>query len=190
MAVLINGLRAVEPELEFYRVAPGGATAVELSGDDRVRVIDRHGGQQAELTARGGGGLAALGLEREAKNGGLTLFGPDSRPGSEVELTAHDATTLIVAAPGGRIVDGEPPASELMIEVRRATPRTREQAELPPPLADPRLDFRIDKATASSYEVKAGEYIQVIDVQGRQCSDFLAFHAAKLQNGFERGLDA
>jgi aminomethyltransferase len=190
MAVLINGLRAVEPELEFYRVAPGGATAVELSGDDRVRVIDRHGGQQAELTARGGGGLAALGLEREAKNGGLTLFGPDSRPGSEVELTAHDATTLIVAAPGGRIVDGEPPASELMIEVRRATPRTREHAELPPPLADPRLDFRIDKATARSYEVRKGEYIQVIDVHGRQCSDFLAFHHDKLQNGIERGLDA
>ena len=30
----------------------------------------------------------------------------------------------------------------------------------------------------------------MIDVQGRQCSDFLAFHAAKLQQGLERGLDA
>ena len=30
----------------------------------------------------------------------------------------------------------------------------------------------------------------MIDVQGRQCSDFLAFHAAKLQRGVERGLDA
>jgi aminomethyltransferase len=190
MAVLINGLRPTEPGLEFYRVPPGGVTEVAIRGDDRVRVIDRHGGQTAELTARGGGGLAALGLQRETTNGGLTLFGPDSSPGSDIEITAQDATTLVVAAPGGRIVDGDPPATELMIEVRRANPAAGEQPELPAPLADPRLDFRVDKATARSYEVRQGEYIQVIDVQGRQCSDFLAFDAAKLQNGIERGLDA
>ena len=38
--------------------------------------------------------------------------------------------------------------------------------------------------------MRKGEYIQVLDVQGRQCSDFLAFHAGKLQRGLERGLDA
>ncbi len=86
MAVLINGLRPTEPGLEFYRVAPGGATEVAIRGDDRVRLIDRHGGQTAEITARGGGGLAALGLDRDTNNGGLTLFGPDSRPGSEIEI--------------------------------------------------------------------------------------------------------
>jgi aminomethyltransferase len=190
VAVLVNGLRPTEPGVEFYRVAPGGATAVALEGDDRVRLIDRHGGQTAELTANGGAGLAALGLEPDAKSKALQLFGRDSRPGSELELVTQAATTLIVAAPGGRIVDGDPPASELMIEVRRANPATREQPELPPPLAEPRLDFRVDRASALSYEVKQGEYIQVIDVQGRQCSDFLAFHRAKLENGLERGLDA
>jgi aminomethyltransferase len=30
----------------------------------------------------------------------------------------------------------------------------------------------------------------VIDVKGRQCSDFLAFHSGKLQEGLERGLDS
>ncbi|MBV8944503.1 MAG: glycine cleavage system aminomethyltransferase GcvT, partial [Solirubrobacterales bacterium] len=94
------------------------------------------------------------------------------------------------AAPGGRIVDGDPPASEVLIEVRRANPETRDQFDVPSPLAEPRLDFRIDPASARSYEVRAGEYIQVIDVQGRQCSDFLAFHRHKLENGLERGLDA
>jgi aminomethyltransferase len=191
VAVLSSGLRPRDPGLEFYRVAPGGATEVAIQGDDRVRVIDRHGGQTAELTARGGEGLAALGLETEtALGGGLTVFGRDSSPGSDIELTAQAPTTLIVAAPGGRIVDGDPPASELLIEVRRANPARPEQTELPPPLAEPRLDFRINAATASSYEVRAGEYIQVIDVQGRQCSDFLAFHYEKLQRGIERGLDA
>ncbi len=64
------------------------------------------------------------------------------------------------------------------------------QLELPPPLAEPRLDFRVDKATALAYEVRAGEYIQVIDVEGKQCSDFLAFHRGRLESGVERGLDA
>ncbi len=191
MAVLVNGLRPREPGVEFYRVAPGGATEVAIEGDDRVRVIDRHGGQTAELTARGGEGLAALGLNGEAgRNGGLMLFGPDSKPGATISLTAESATALIVAAPGGRVVDGDPPASELLIEVRRANPARPEQTELPPPLAEPRLDFRVNAATASSYEVRKGEYIQVIDVQGRQCSDFVAFHSDKLQRGIERGLDA
>src|SRR5580704_9869816 len=190
MAVLVNGLRPTEPELEFYRVAPGGATEVPIRGDDLVRLIDRHGGQTAEVTARGGEGLAALGLGGETKNGGVTVFGRDSRPGSELSIQAQSATTLVIKAPGGRIVDGDLPASELLIEVRRAAPEARAELELPPPLAEPRLDFRVDRASALSYEVKQGEYIQVIDVQGRQCSDFLAFHAAKLQRGLERGLDA
>jgi aminomethyltransferase len=191
MAVLVNGLRPTEAGVEFYRVAPGGATEIRIEGDDRIKLIDRHGGQAAKLTARGGDGLGALGLRTDgAENGGLTLFGPESRPGSEITLVAEDPTTLIVSAPGGRIVDGDPPASELLIEVTRAHPIIREQLELPPPLAEPRLDFRVDKASALSYEVKQGEYIQVIDVQGRQCSDFLAFHHDKLQKGIERGLDA
>ena len=71
-----------------------------------------------------------------------------------------------------------------------AQPRTYDQLELPPPLAEPRLDFRVDAATALAYEVRAGEFIQVIDVEGKQCSDFLAFHRRKLESGLERGLDA
>ena len=63
------------------------------------------------------------------------------------------------------------------------------EVELPPPLAEPRLDFRVDKASALAYEVREGEYIQIIDVKGKQCSDFLAFHAQKLEHGLERGLD-
>ena len=47
----------------------------------------------------------------------------------------------------------------------------------------------MDRASALSYEVREGEYIQVIDVRGRQCSDFLAFHRQKLENGLERGMD-
>ncbi len=186
-AVLLpGGLLAPDPARESYRVAPRGVTEVILAGDDRIRIIDRHGGQVAVLS----GGLEAVGLTHDATASTVTLFGPTSSPGEEVELVAGRDTRLAVAAPGGRIIDGEEPASELLLEVHRAIPRTREEVELPPPLAEPRLDFRIDAATAQSYEVRAGEYIQVIDVFGRQCSDFLAFHRQKLEGGVERGLDA
>jgi aminomethyltransferase len=184
--LLPGGLLAPDPALETYRVQPGGTTEVKLGGDDRIRIVDRHGGQSAELS----GGLEALGLEQDAGAKTATLFGPESSPGSEVELTADRDARLLVGAPGGRVVDGETPPSELILEIRRAAPRTREEIELPAPLAEPRLDFRVGAATASSYEVKQGEYIQVIDVRGKQCSDFLAFHAHKLHDGTERGLDA
>ncbi len=177
---LVGGLLARDPALETYRVPPGGATEFSLHGDDRIRIIDRYGGQVAHLS----GGLDAVGLKEER------LFGPDSAAGSEAELVADRTATLRVAAPGGRIVDGDEPATELLIEIRRANPQTRDAYQLPAPLAEPRLDLHIDAATARSYEVKQGEYIQVIDVQGRQCSDFLAFHSHRLQEGLERGLDA
>jgi uncharacterized protein YcgI (DUF1989 family) len=41
-----------------------------------------------------------------------------------------------------------------------------------------------------TYEVKAGEYIQIIDTSGRQCSDFLAFDKAKLDKKIESIIDA
>jgi aminomethyltransferase len=217
---LVGGLLPREPGLETYLVRPGGATVVVLGGDDRVRIVDLHGGQEAELTALNDDGeddAAALGLRadapasvlrgligaadgflaalrargldpREAK--AIRLFGLQSDPGSDVSFAAERATTLVVAAPGGRIVDGDPPASEIVVEVRRADASPRSELELPPPLAEPRLDFRIDPASALSYEVHAGEYIQILDVRGRQCSDFLAFHRHKLEAGLERGLDS
>jgi aminomethyltransferase len=97
-----------------------------------------------------------------------------------------------VSAPAGvpLVVEGGVPASDVLVEVQRATPRGDGDPVLPEPLAEPRLDFEVPRASALAYEVKAGEYIQVIDVQGRQCSDLLAFHWGKLQDGSERGLDS
>jgi aminomethyltransferase len=214
---LTGGLLTRDPALETFPVRPNGLTLVDLAGGDTVRLIDRHGGQVAEVTAIGAPLgppadapatlLRALADARSGEPGGVAaalasrgfdlheatcarLFGPDSPPRAEIQFGATGITTLVVAAPGGRLVDGAAPASELAIEVRRATPRPREEVELPPPLADPRLDIRVDAATARSYEVRKGEYIQIIDVQGKQCSDFLAFDAGQLQAGVERGLDA
>jgi aminomethyltransferase len=119
----------------------------------------------------------------------LRLFASNGRPGGSQAFDCERDVVLVVAAPGGRLVDGDPPSSALVVEVKRANPRDDAELELPPPLAEPRLDFRVDKASALAYEVKEGEFIQIIDVKGKQCSDFLAFHEHKLQKGLERGID-
>src|SRR5215207_8944885 len=40
----------------------------------------------------------------------------------------------------------------------------------------PRAEARVGPADAKAYEVHAGEYVQIEDIQGCQVSDFLAFH--------------
>ena len=51
------------------------------------------------------------------------------------------------------------------------------------------MKYLIEHSTATEYQVKKGDYIQIINPFGRQCSDFLAFDTAKLEKGIERGLD-
>jgi glycine cleavage system T protein (aminomethyltransferase) len=200
-ALITPGLRPVDPAFESWWVRPGGATQVRLRGGDRLTVVDPDGGQPAELLVLSddpellgvrpdapASVLAERGMAPEDARA-ILLFGPDGPAGARESFTARGDGTVLVAAPGGRVVDGAWPASALVVEIQRAEALSREQTELPPPLAEPRLDFRVDKASALSYEVREGEYIQIIDVAGRQCSDFLAFHAHKLDKGIERGLD-
>ena len=221
-ALVLPGLKPVDRSLETHWVRPGAATAVPLHPDDRITIVNRDGGQVAELTvvdSEGGEDAAALGARAdvdatvlrdlvragsadgflaELHAGGLVpddaralrLFDNETPRDAAEEFVAEREAIAIVAAPGGRVVEGDWPASPLLIEVRRAIPRELEEVELPAPLAEPRLDFRVDRASAAAYEVKEGEYIQIIDVQGKQCSDFLAFNRDKLEDGSERGLDA
>lgn len=51
-------------------------------------------------------------------------------------------------------------------------------------------EILIPRASARTYSVKAGQWIQIIDLSGKQCSDFLAFDAQALAQGQELGLDA
>lgn len=122
----------------------------------------------------------------------IEVFGNESHAGEEVALRASGPAVVAVCAPGRPMaVDGQDPPTDLIVFVDRADPaRAREELpDLPDPLADPRQDLRIDRTTAMAYEVKEGEWIQIIDVEGRQCSDFQAFAASKLDKGIEHPLD-
>ena len=135
----------------------------------------------ASLKARGlPGGIAAA----------ADLFQRDSQAGETVRAAASRDCIIVIHAAGGQMeVEGDLPATDLLAFVRRANPVVQAALPLPEPLAEPRLEIHVASATAEAYEVKAGDYIQVIDVAGRQCSDFLAFDARQLQRGRERSFD-
>ena len=120
----------------------------------------------------------------------VQLFSGETRAGTQETFKADRSVFCIVTAPGRPMrVDEQCPPTDLRVIVRRASVTEPSEIVLPL-LAEPSLDLRVSKATARTYEVKAGEYIQIIDVAGRQCSDFLAFDSCRLQDGTECGLDA
>ena len=81
--------------------------------------------------------------------------------------------------------------TDLTVFVYRQPNLTGERRiHLPDPLAEPLQDTVIEARTARAFEVKAGQYIQIIDVEGRECSDFQCFDLAALDKGLERCLDA
>ena len=74
--------------------------------------------------------------------------------------------------------------------IKRSKPnKYKDKPNIPEPLVDPLNEIFIDHRTAIEYQVKKGDYIQIINPFGRQCSDFLAFDTAKLEKGIERELD-
>src|SRR5205814_9556510 len=89
------------------------------------------------------GSLAARGLD-PGQARAVALFGEWSPAGTRAEFAARRSLTAVVAAPGGPMfVAADNPPSDLVLEVRRVSPRRPEQRPLPPPLADPLLDLLV-----------------------------------------------
>ncbi|MHC2020359.1 DUF1989 domain-containing protein [Methylobacterium sp. CM6247] len=184
-------LRIVDPEgcqPAFLYARPDAFGAAAADGRVASNVGDllrRRGegmGGEAESAALARHGLAASDLEAHA------LFHGESQPGSAFEVTAAAASVCVLIVPGGPMEpDAQDPPTDLRVEIE---PATSLEGRAPPPLAPPLLDLRVRAATAEAFTVKAGQYIQIIDVDGRQCADFLAFDSVALEAGDEYGLDA
>ena len=117
------------------------------------------------------------------------LFGELSEANSKLNFkVAQDVLCVFDAKGASMPVDKQTAPTEILINVNRANPKQKEDC-LPEPLAEPAQDFRVPHSSAKSYTVKAGQYIQIIDVQGQQCSDFQAFSVEQLKNGVEATLD-
>jgi aminomethyltransferase len=119
------------------------------------------------------------------------VFGETSPAGASAEFMALRDGILIVAAPGAAMApENQDTATDIELRITRANKSQDYVDLLPEPLADPLQDIRIKAATASAYLVQAGEYIQVIDVSGRQCTDFQALSARKVEKGLDLALDS
>ncbi len=134
--------------------------------------------------------LAAAGFNIETGDA-VAVFAEGSRPGDTETFTAECDGLLICAAPGGPMSpETQDTSTDLILYVRRADPGQAKDMTGPlDPLADPLDDINIQPGHASAYEVKAGEYIQILDVKGRECSDFQAFSLRALDKGLEREID-
>ncbi|MBX2882255.1 MAG: DUF1989 domain-containing protein, partial [Granulosicoccus sp.] len=121
----------------------------------------------------------------------VRLFEDGSLAGSMENFHCSSDGLLIVAAPGVDMSpDNQNTPTDVVLYIRRSNPSEGKGGLAPPdPLADPLSDFNIQPGHATAYEVKAGQYIQILDVQGRECSDFQAFSLRALDKGIERDID-
>jgi len=155
------------PETVFVR--GGTCETVLLHEGDRLTVRDVEGGQACEID-------------------GETVLDSGNPPGTAATLFVEKAGPRRIFAVGAAMMPHEQNApADLRVEILRGNAAPHAP---PPPLAEPKLDLLVPAAEARSYLVKAGDYIQIVDIDGQQCSDFLAFDAETLAAGVEHGLDS
>lgn len=183
-----EGLQPVE--LVFF--APDGTSDAGMIG-----AVGGHdpAGLKAALSSDPTGVRVLRALDKSGfdigKADGTLVFGEGSNAGDFASFVASCDGMLIVCAPGGAMEPHEQWApTEVVLYVRRANPGKAKGGFAPPdPLADPLADFNIQPGEAHPYEIKAGQFIQILDVQGRECSDFQAFSQRALDKGLEREID-
>ncbi len=201
LAIKEPGLNVLPPGVERYIVNAGGITGIQIFPDDEIQIINNEGNQICEINSFDKNGNSELGLLnlKENKNSSeikkilfkreessmqallqlnkrnlkiekaksAILFDKKSKAGEKINLKSKDECYCIFAAPAGdMLVHDQNPPSDLTVII-----------------------VNIDRKTATGYQVKAGDYIQIITPTGRQCSDFVAYDTAKLEKGLERGLD-
>ena len=125
------------------------------------------------------------------KSKSAIVFDKDASLGEKIKLISKDKCYCIFAAPrADMLIHEQNPTTNLTVFVKRANIiKDKEHSIIPDPIYDPLNETNIDRKTAISFEVKEGDYIQIICPTGRQCSDFVAFDTAKLSKGIEKGLD-
>lgn len=204
-----DGLSAPHPA-QSWQVEPRQAIKVDLEAGDTVSLHATGGALVAELAALAADGddaLSFLGLRANsvvafdsiagemmsgwicARGGALDV--PSCAITADEDLLVLSVTapcTLWALNPVTREchVDGASRSSYL-VQVKRSN---HSGIVLPPPLGRIRDEFTVPRATAMSYELRKGETVQVIDVDGQQCSDFMAFRAQGLERGVEERIDS
>ena len=121
----------------------------------------------------------------------LNIFTKETLSGEKIEYVIEKNGFALISAPGKYMsVDSSEVATDLYVFIKRNNKKNlKQEAVLPEPLADVKNEILIKDSSAVSYEVKKGDFIQIIDLYGRQCSDFNAFDSDALQKGKEYSID-
>lgn len=153
----------LRPETLYLR--GGESLLLQLNADDSLTVIDEQGGQPCDFA-----------MDNAAP---APLF-EAAEPGTSRTLTPATNCTLTLTAPGAPMAPHEQtPPTDLRLIL------TRKTKTYPPPLAPVKAEILVRAATAESYTVQEGDYIQILDLDGQQCSDFLAFDSTAPQHGLD-----
>ncbi len=133
-----------------------------------------------ELAASRGGKFA------DAK--AIAVFDSATEAGECFIFKMRQAARLFVVAPSAPGFIEQGGGGALQVEIQ--PPDRSNDVALPEPLGEVVDEWRITRGTAHAYTVQKGRYIQIIDVEGQQCSDFMAMRADALDAGVERHIDS
>ena len=135
-------------------------------------------------------GLQRRGIDLSTLPEACELWSADAPAGQRHSAVATGEVLVIVCAPGpASSVERQDGPTALQLHIHRHQTQILRAPALPGPLGEVVDEFTIAPGTARSYSVQPGQYIQVIDVAGRQCSDFVAFNRRALERGIEHELD-
>lgn len=147
---------------------------------------------QIDATAFNSSWLESLAMSRGAKLNQATsyrIFDGACTAGGVFLFRVKEATTLFVISPVVTDFLSEGGGSRFSVRIQEEAP-SKFSLGLPEPLGRVCDEWRVKRGTAKAYEVKKGQYIQVIDVDGQQCSDFMAMRVDALERGLERHIDS
>lgn len=178
---------------------PGDLLSLTGTGPQRLQLLAFDPRGQASLQALGlaaGQAVDTSGFDSGALLGWLAACGGDLRQArsaavpvstTPLVLKTHSAITVWIAHPldATSLVNGTL-AGEVQVSYQ---PCSRATPLLPPALGALREEFTVSRASALAYTLRRGEVVQIIDVEGQQCSDFTAFRAGELERGQEWMID-
>ncbi len=194
---------------EHHSLATREAKPVALAPGDTLSIMPDGPAEPWLLAfdARGGAALCHLGLteadpvpwsafDAARLRAWIAAEGGDSQAPRALRFPLSAPAFLRAAAPctlwlllpcdPADAVAGQGPA-DLTFAVKRAAGRA---PRLPPPLGPVREEFTVPRGTARAYAVEPGEIVQIIDLEGQQCSDFMAFRRDALDRGATRIIDS
>ena len=194
------------------RLAARGAIHVDLAHADILSLRPLEGAQTVSLAVFDGKGAARPDLLNLTANAAVSPQDFDSGPllgwysanGGELPATlpvatvdVDDLVVLQAKAACAVWVIFPVPAVDLIsaravgrVELGVKPARAAQSGILPPPMGAIREEFTVKRGSAMAYELKPGEVVQIIDLEGQQCSDFMALRSDALEKGLERAIDS